>query len=200
MEEKYFIKIYKKNATNREEDPSYRVKGGGEMEDHQILDLYWARDSSAVRETEASYGRKLLRLAEGILGCREDAEECVNDTLLKGWETIPPQRPRYLYAYLAKICRYEALGKLDWRNAAKRKGNVSELTAELACCVSDSRLLVEDQEELGRVLSSFLQTLKREQRLVFLRRYWYTDSIKEISLRYGIGSVALFNGFKTSLL
>ena len=149
--------------------------------------MYFRRDEEAIRETDQSYGVKLNRLALRILNNREDAEECVNDTYLKAWDTIPPQRPRFLYAYLAKICRFFSFGKLDWKNAAKRKAEVVELTAEMESCIPDGR--VERQlegEEIGRLVSRFLYSIPQENRLLFMRRYWYMESIQEIALRFGI--------------
>ena len=91
------------------------------MEDEKIIELYWQRSENAILETDRAYGQKLHSLAERIVQCFEDAQECLNDTYWKAWETIPPQHPGFLFAYLAKICRHFAFGKLDWRNAQKRK-------------------------------------------------------------------------------
>ena len=157
------------------------------MEDSQIIALYWARDEEAIRQTESAYGTRPLALADRILRCPEDAQESVSDTYMTAWNTIPPQRPGYLFAYLAKICRNFAFGILDWRNAAKRSADVVYLSRELEQCIPDSR---QDQAiegaEIGRVLNAFLGELERESRLIFLRRYWYADSVAEIAARYGI--------------
>lgn len=157
------------------------------MEDSQIIDLYWARDEQAIQETDISYGRKLQTLAVRILQCNQDAEESVSDTYMKAWNTIPPQRPNYLFAYLAKICRHFALGKLDWNNAAKRKADIISLTDEMQLCIPDrSREADLEGEEIGRALNRFLEGLTQESRIIFLRRYWFADSIEEIAARYGI--------------
>ena len=95
--------------------------------DTEIIELYWSRNEDAIRETDAVYGRRLQALSERIVQNFEDAQECVSDTYMKTWDTIPPQRPNYFFAYLAKICRHFALGVLDWKNAAKRKGERSIL-------------------------------------------------------------------------
>ena len=87
------------------------------MEDAKIIDLYFARSEDAICQTDAAYGKKLFALADRILHDAQDSEESVSDTYMKTWETIPPQRPSYFYAYLAKLCRYFALGKLDWKTA-----------------------------------------------------------------------------------
>ena len=157
------------------------------MDDSKIVALYFERNPAAVQETEAAYGPKLHRLALGILGSREDAEESVNDTYLAAWRTIPPQRPSLLFPYLAKICRNAALGKLDWQNAKKRKAEVVALTQEMEQCIPDElagRSM--DQAELGRILNRFLEKLSEENRRIFLRRYWFADSIRDIADRFGI--------------
>lgn len=157
------------------------------MEDGEILDLYFRRDENAIAQTGEAYGHKLYTLSYRILLNREDAEESVSDTYMKAWESIPPTRPTYFYAYLAKICRFVSFGRLDWKNAAKRKAEVVELTAEMELCIPDlSRQRQLEAQELGQLLSDFLATLKPESRKIFMRRYWYTDSIEEIAQRYGI--------------
>ena len=157
------------------------------MTDAQIIQLYWSRNEDAIKETDAVYGRKLHTLAERIVQNFEDAQECVSDTYMKTWDTIPPQRPNYFFAYIAKICRNFALGVLDFKNAAKRKGEVVALTQEMEACIPDpahQRRL--EGEELGKVLNSFLETLSYESRVIFLRRYWYLDTVAEIAERGGI--------------
>ena len=157
------------------------------MEDAKIIALYWDRNEDAIRQTDLAYGRKLHVLADKIVQSHEDAQECVSDTYLKAWNTIPPQRPNYLFAYLAKICRNCAFGILDWRNAAKRKADVVTLTQEMELCIPDlSHLRRLEGEELGCVLNRFLESLSQESRMIFMRRYWYTDSIAEIATRYNI--------------
>lgn len=162
------------------------------MEDNQILALYYARNEEAIQQTDLAYGRKLHTLADRMLNSREDAEESVSDTYLKAWNTIPPQRPQYFFAYLAKLCKNFALGKLDWRNAAKRKAEVVSLTQELEVCVPDTRREAQAEgRELGRLLNDFLRSLSPENRMVFLRRYWYVDTVAEIAQRYGISESAV---------
>ena len=162
------------------------------MEDQKIIELYFARDEEAIKQTDNTYGRRLFVLADNVLKNREDAEESVSDTYMKAWETIPPQRPKHFFAYLAKICRHFALGKVDWKNAAKRKAEVVSLTQEMELCIPDnSREKVMEGKELGRILNAFLGTLTPENRMVFLRRYWYVDTIAEIAARYGISESAV---------
>lgn len=157
------------------------------MEDAKIIDLFWARDEQAIVQTQQAYGGRLLSLAERILHNREDAEESVSDTYMKAWETIPPQRPVFFFAYLAKLCRNFALGRLDWQNAAKRKAEVVSLSDELQLCIpgADMEKTLESAE-LGQLLNRFLEGLSRDNRVIFLRRYWYADSVEEIANRYGM--------------
>lgn len=158
------------------------------LSDEQILNLYWARDDAAIHETDEKYGGQLQRLADRMLRAKEDAEECVNDTYLGAWNSIPPQRPGQFFAFLAKLCRNLACNKLDWLNAAKRKAELAPLTDELAQCIPDSAADRErDAKELGAALNSFLRTLPQETRVIFMRRYWFMDSVKEIAERYKLG-------------
>lgn len=162
------------------------------MGDQKIIDLFFARDEAAIQYTDDTYGQRLYHLANGIVRNPQDAEESVSDTYLKAWDTIPPQRPKFYFAYIAKICRHFALDKLDWKNAAKRKAEVVSLTQEMELCIPDSqqeRYLA--GKELGLILDAFLRTLTLENRLVFMRRYWYVETIQEIAQRYGISESAV---------
>lgn len=162
------------------------------MEDSKIIALYFARSEEAIRHTDATYGRSLFALADNIVHNDQDAEESVSDTYLRAWNTIPPQKPRHFFAYLATICRRFALDKLDWKSAAKRKGEVVSLTQEMESCIPDTAAEREvDRKELGRALDAFLRTLTPENRMVFLRRYWYMDTVAEIAVRYGISESAV---------
>ena len=155
------------------------------MTDSQIIALFWERSEDAIRETDAAYGRKLYAISDRILHSSQDAEESVSDTYMKAWETIPPQKPVYFFAYLAKICRNFSLGRLQWNSATKRNAEVVSLTEEMQQCIPDSsRERKLEGEEIGRILSLFLDSISLESRLIFMRRYWYTDSIQEIAERY----------------
>lgn len=166
------------------------------MEDEKIIELFWTRDQAAINETKAKYGSRLLKLAERILQRLQDAEESVSDTYFRAWNTIPPTRPQYLYAYLAKICRLASYEKLDWLNAQKRNVEVVSLTSELELCLPDHAAQVQmEDREIGQLLDSFFETLKKEQRMMFIRRYWYGDSISEIAQTFGVGESKV----KTSL-
>ncbi|MDY4581700.1 MAG: sigma-70 family RNA polymerase sigma factor [Candidatus Faecousia sp.] len=162
------------------------------MEDSKILELFFARNEDAIRHTDDTYGRRLFALADNIVRNDQDAEESVSDTYMRAWDTIPPQKPQHFFAYLAKICRNFALKKLDWKNAAKRKAEVVSLTQEMEACIPDSTRDREmEAKELGMLLDRFLRTLTPENQMVFLRRYWYVDTIAEIAARYGISESAV---------
>ena len=157
------------------------------MDDRKIIGLFFARDEQAIEETEKTYGKRLFSLADRILNDREDAEESVNDTYWQVWRAIPPHRPDHFFAFLAAICRRISLNRLDWNLAAKRKAEVVALTLEMEQCIPGS---MQDEalegEEIKRVLEAFLDTLSRESRLIFLRRYLYMDTIAQIAGRYGM--------------
>ena len=156
------------------------------MEDSRIIELYFARNEDAIRHTDDTYGRQLLCLADRIVKNDQDAEESVNDTYLKTWESIPPQRPNFFYAFLSKICRFISFGRMDWNNAEKRRADLVSLTAELEACIPDKRVQEQlEAKELGRILSAFIATLPADSRLIFLRRYWHLDTTEEIARNYG---------------
>ena len=157
------------------------------MEDDRIVALYWARSEDAITETSEKYGKYCYAIAYHILSNAEDAEESVNDTYLAAWRTIPPKRPKYFFAYLAKICRNFAFGKLDWLDAARRKAEVVTLSEEMELCIPDtSRDSAAEGREITRALNAFLGTLTQENRRLFVRRYWYVDTVAEIAQRYNM--------------
>lgn len=157
------------------------------MEDEQILGLYFARDTSAIDETSTKYGVKLFRISQNMLSSAQDAEECVNDTYLGAWNAIPPEHPLYFFAFLAKLCRNLTCNRIDWLHAAKRHAPLIALTEELENCLPDPACTRQlESAELGTLLSAFLRTLQKDSRLVFLRRYWYAESIREIAQRYAM--------------
>ena len=162
------------------------------MEDSKIIELFFARSEDAIKHTDETYGRRLYHLAENIVKNGQDAEESVSDTYMKAWDTIPPQRPEHFFAYISKICRNFALKKIDWQKAKKRNAEVVTLTQEMENCIPDTyRDMEADERELGRILDTFLRTLTPENQMVFLRRYWYVDTIAEIAVRYGISESAV---------
>ena len=153
------------------------------MEDSQILALLLVRKEQGLTELEAKYGTKLKHQAMGILP-EEDAVECINDTYLAVWNTIPPKQPEFLFAYTAKICRNLALNRLEWEGAAKRNAVVVELSEELSQCIPDTSATMENRE-LARLIGAFVKTLPPEKRKIFIRRYWYGESIKELATAFG---------------
>lgn len=162
------------------------------MEDSKILDLFFARNEDAIGQTDKAYGRRLHALAMGIVKNNQDAEESVSDTYLRAWNTIPPQKPKYFFAYLARICRNLAIDKVNWNSAAKRKAQVVALTEEMEMCIPDTKRDRElESRELGRILDSFLRTLTPGNQMIFLRRFWYADTIGEIAARYHLSESAV---------
>ena len=158
------------------------------MDDAAIVELYLARDESAVARTAEKYGAALRTLANRILSDEPASEECENDTYLEAWNRIPPHEPRsYLFAFLGRIARHLALDVCRRRNAQKRSALLCELTAELEMCLpaKDNVEAEVDASELEAVIRRFLAACTPEQRGVFLRRYWYFDTIPAIAARYG---------------
>ena len=157
------------------------------MDDNKIMELYFSRDEDAITQTKECYGERLKALAFRILQSREDAEECENDTYMKAWESIPPQKPRHFFAYLARICRNTALNMVEKRNAEKRSAVIVELSQELSECMPDKRSLEGTAEqELGEIISEFLKTVSKENRIIFVRRYFLSETIADISKALGV--------------
>ena len=162
------------------------------MDDNKIIALFFVRNQDAIRHTDAAYGRRLFCLAERIVKNDQDAEESVSDTYLQAWNTIPPQRPTHFYAYIAKICRNFALKKLDWKNAQKRKAEIVALTQEMEECIPGTWLEEElTNAEISSLIGDFLRKQPADTRMIFVRRYWYGDSVSEIALRYEISQNAV---------
>lgn len=157
------------------------------MEDQRIVALFFRRSEQAIVETDRKYGPLCFQIAYSILNNREDSEESVSDTYLEAWNTIPPQHPNSLTAFLSKIARHISIDR--WRrNSAKKRGG-GEITLaldELGDCVGSRGLDGElAEKELSRILNSFLSSLSETERNVFLCRYWYLDSIQTISQASG---------------
>jgi RNA polymerase sigma-70 factor (ECF subfamily) len=165
------------------------VKEGSDVEDSAIIDLYFARSESAISETQTKYGRMLMSVSMRILRNTEDADEAVNDTYMKTWNSIPPTRPNIFSAFLTKIVRNVSLDRLDSANAAKRgAGEIPAVLDELEECIADSRIPVPGEGmELKEILNAFLEKEKPEARKIFVRRYFFGSDIKEIAEIYGIG-------------
>lgn len=159
------------------------------MEDDAIIELYWDRSEEAIDQTRIKYGKYCHSIAFNILGSAEDSEECVNDTYLRMWNSIPPSRPQMLSAYAGKITRNLALDRVRVRTADRRGGGETALALdELAECVSGGDQLgtLEDSREIVSALNSFLEKLSVVERGVFMRRYWSMESIAQVAEYYGI--------------
>ena len=160
------------------------------MEDRQIIALFLDRKEAALTETQQKYGAYCYSIAHRVLNNHEDAEECVNDAYLAVWNAIPPHQPLSFSAFLAKTTRNLALKKHRERSTQKRGGNVILLTfEELSECIPDHQTPQREmeQKELANLLDAFLRTLGEEERNIFLRRYWFFDSISDIAKRFGYG-------------
>ena len=159
------------------------------MEDHCIVALYLLRDETAIQQTSEKFGSRLRTLSYGIVRDHQTAEECENDTYMEAWNSIPPHEPRnYLYAFLARITRHISLNCCRNRNRLKRSAWLCEFSTELEQCIpapDDAACRIEDAV-LCEAINGFLCTLEEEKRNIFLRRYWYLDSIADISKRYAL--------------
>ena len=155
------------------------------MEDSMIIELYWRRSEAAITESRTKYGRYCAVIADNILHSPEDTEECLDDTWLRAWEAMPPHKPRRLSVFLGKITRNLAIDRYRRRKAEKHgKGQVALCLEELAECVGTDDT-ISDDFALRSALDGFLQELDGEAKDVFLLRYWYMFSIKEIANRMG---------------
>ena len=154
------------------------------MDDKVLIQMFLERNPEAIKITETEYGAGLYRFALRIVNVEEDAKECVNDCLLKVWETIPPNEPDSFKAYLYSICRNIALNRVDWNNAKKRKAQIVELTSEMEMCIPAESEDVQENE-LTEIINEFVKHLSEKNQYIFVRRYWYVDSVKEIAMKTG---------------
>lgn len=155
------------------------------MDDSQIIELFFARNEAAIAETEKKYGKLCFQIAHNILGDFEDVKECINDTYLSIWNTIPPARPNRFSAYLCKTARNLSLKRLEYNSAAKRNSNMTVSFTELEAVVPDNRFRPDiSDEQIGEVISGFLEKQKADARNMFIRRYYFFDSISDIAARY----------------
>ena len=167
------------------------------MDDHRIVDLFFARKEQALIETEIKYGKYCYHVANNILNSKEDSEECVNDTYLHTWNAIPPTRPENLKAFVGKITRNLALDIYEKNHAQKRNNAVELVYEELEECITGSHghAMVEDLA-LKTALNEFLDSLDQKKRLIFMQRYWYLSSVKDIAQRFKMSD----NNVKAMLL
>ncbi len=154
------------------------------MDDNKIIDMFWERCEAAISQAQQKYGGLCRQLAWHILPDSRDVEECISDVMMKLWNSIPPERPRSLKAYLLRITRNQALDRAMYNNAEMRKSALTESFEEMDTFLADSRTGTQRQLEsweLREFLNRFLQELKQENRIIFVRRYWYGESIREIA-------------------
>ena len=159
------------------------------MEDTAIIDLYWERDERAIEETDRKYGNYCYTVADNILMSREASEECVSDTWLRAWNSMPPQRPGVLRAFLAKITRNLAFDRYRARKAAKRgNGAMEAVLDELAECADPSHSwnaeAAYEAKELGEAINRFAMNLPERERSLFVRRYFFAEDIAVIAKKY----------------
>lgn len=160
------------------------------MNDEEIIRLFQARDEAALKQTSEKYGTRIRQVAQNIVVDFTAAEQCENDTYLRAWNTIPPSEPLgYFYPFLARIARNLALNVCRSNSRLKRNAFIVELSEEMEQCIpapddAESRL---DSKLLGEAISGFLETQSEEKRCIFLRRYWYMDSVSAIAKRFGMG-------------
>lgn len=161
------------------------------MEDNMIVSLFWQRDEAAVEETERKYGGLCRRIAFNILSCREDTEECVSDAYMAVWNSIPPKRPSNFQAFLCRIVQNFSLNRIRSGLTQKRGGGETALALdELAECVAGPHRPERDLEakELAGAVDHFLSTLPRDDRIMFMYRYWLMLSMDQIAARFGCKS------------
>lgn len=159
------------------------------MDDNGIIRLYWDRDDRAIKATSEKYGRYCKVIARNILNSEEDAEECVNDTYLHAWNAMPKHWPEQLAAFLGKITRNLAFNKYKHNRTEKRGGGETALVLdELTDCISDTDDVeqIADRNELIKAINLFVRTLSARKRDIFVRRYWYADSVSSIANDYGM--------------
>ena len=158
------------------------------MDDQNLIALYFARDEKASAETYRRFGGYCFKIAQNILGNREDAEECVNDVLIRLWNRIPPTKPDNLYGFIATVTRNLARNRSESERALKRGGGETALVLdELRDCTGPDTVEQQiDRNELAEALNGFLGTLKPDHRKIFLQRYWYYCSVDEIAENLGL--------------
>ena len=169
------------------------------MQDEQIVQLYWNREERAISAIAEKYGKYCSAIAINILGNRQDAEECVNDTYLKAWNSIPPHRPAVLSAFLGKITRNLSLNRFRYNTAAKRGGSELPLVLDELSEIVAGRDDVENElkdKELLEAIQTFLRSLSPKKRSIFGSRYWKTESVSQIAARHGMsaGAVSMLFG------
>lgn len=160
------------------------------LQDEKIIKLFQERSEQAIFELAEKYGTVLRRISKNILNNTSDAEECVNDTYLAAWNTIPPQNPNPLKTYVCRIVRNISIAKYHSNSAVKRNSHYDVALDELEECFA-SQASVEEEisaKELTALIDEFLDGLDGESRVMFVRRYWYADSVSDIAVRFGVSA------------
>ena len=191
--ERGFFKKIGKVCDQRLKKRTYRVKAllahtkeVNTLDDLSIIELYFARDEQAIKETDAKYGRLCHSIAYNILNNNEDSEECVNDTYIGVWNAIPPTRPNNFMAFVCKITRNLSLKRIEAMAWQKRSKATIVSLDELAEVLPDESIAVgTTDEDIGKAISDFLRNEKEDVRNVFIRKYYFFDSIGDIAKRYG---------------
>ena len=157
------------------------------MEDERIIELFWQRDEDALTRLDEKYGAFCFTIAFNVLSVREDAEECVNDAFRRAWESIPPERPRLLRAWIGKVTRNLALNRWN-RDHAQKRGGLELLLSELEDCVpaSESVERTVDDAELGKIIGGWLKDQPELDRTLFVRRYWQGEPLNKLADEWGI--------------
>lgn len=160
-----------------------RKEGRRGMEDIQIIELYWQRDEQAIQETAQKYGEFCYGIAKNVLSVREDAEECVNDTYHQVWNVIPPQRPAMFKPWLGKIVRNISINLWNKNHAQKRYRGIEAILSELEDCIPSPQTVESELEEkeLSEYIDKWLRSLDEEDRVLFIRRYWYGTANRDLA-------------------
>lgn len=156
------------------------------MEDSKIIELYFERSEQAIKETEMKYGKLCYVIANNVLNNNEDSKECVNDTYMGVWNTVPPTKPNCFKAFICKITRNLSLKRLEFLKREKRSADIVLSLDELAGILPDEHYAPDvSDEDIGKLISDFLKNQKEDIRNVFIRKYFFFDSTKDIAKRYG---------------
>lgn len=158
------------------------------MDDKTIVALYWERSEAAIEHSQQKYGTYCYCIANRILHSHQDSEECVNDTWVRAWHAMPPERPSFLQAFLGKITRNLALDRYAYDRAQKRGAEVDRIAEEYWQCVPSGEPSLADQAALHDAINGFLATLPKRTRIIFMQRYWYLCSIEQIAAEHGLAA------------
>jgi len=156
------------------------------LEDRKIVELFWERKEEAISEAARKYGKYCHSVAYNILRSEQDAEECVNDTYARAWNAMPPHKPQRLSAFLGRITRNVALNRYEYERAQKRRSGIELVYDEIAEIVPDASESVADEVALTEAINSYLASLPKRTRMIFVRRYWYLSQISEIAEDMGL--------------